>query len=46
MYTHCYKNKQHTAHPNNSTQCNGGVDTITFLTTVHTVMLVLTMLHS
>jgi hypothetical protein len=36
---HCYI-------PNSCTQCTVGADTVTFLTTVHSVLLVLTLLHS
>jgi len=31
--------------PNNCTQCTVGADNVTFLTTVHNVLLVLTLLH-
>ena len=32
--------------PNSCTQCTVSADTVTFLTTVHSVLLVLTVLHS
>jgi len=32
--------------PTNCTQCTVGADTVTFLTTLHSVLLLLTLLHS